>query len=122
MKLYHALLWLYPASFRAEYGGEMRVIFARRWRQRPDLGSRVRLSLEAVGDVLKRSLAPEALVPGIRAIVARADPEQSISDIQLLTDIVGAETAPRQVQVRVLGGFAVIAFLLAGIGLHGLLA
>jgi putative ABC transport system permease protein len=72
--------------------------------------------------VVKSAGAPMALVPSIRAIVARADPQQPLSDIQLLADIVDAETAPRRVQVRVLGAFAVIAFLLAGIGLHGLLA
>ena len=33
-----------------------------------------------------------------------------------------AETAPRRVQVRVLGAFAAAALLLAGIGIHGLLA
>jgi predicted permease len=72
--------------------------------------------------VVKSSLSPTALVPSIRSIVARADPLQPISDVQLLADIVDAETAPRRVQVRVLGAFALIAFLLAGIGLHGLLA
>jgi predicted permease len=72
--------------------------------------------------VVKSSVAPAALVPSIRAIVGRADPQQPVSDIQLLADIVNAETAPRTVQVRVLGAFAGIAFLLAGIGLHGLLA
>lgn len=71
---------------------------------------------------MKSPVAPAALVPSIRAIVERANPEQPISDVQLLADIVNAETAPRRVQVRVLGAFAVIAFLLAGIGLHGLLA
>lgn len=72
--------------------------------------------------VVKSSSAPEALVPSIRAIVGRADPQQPVSDIQVLADIVSAETAPRKVQMRVLGAFAGIAFLLAGIGLHGLLA
>ena len=42
--------------------------------------------------------------------------------MQPLADIVSAEIAPRRVQVRVLGAFAAIAFLVAGIGLHGLLA
>jgi ABC-type antimicrobial peptide transport system permease subunit len=36
--------------------------------------------------------------------------------------LVAPETAPRRVQVRVLAAFATIAFLLAGVGLHGLLA
>jgi putative ABC transport system permease protein len=37
-------------------------------------------------------------------------------------NIVEAETAPRAVQLEALGAFAGIAFLLAGIGIHGLLA
>ena len=61
-------------------------------------------------------------VPAIRGIIARADPQLPISDVQTLADIVNGETAARQVQVRVLGAFAAIAFLLAGIGLHGLMA
>jgi putative ABC transport system permease protein len=72
--------------------------------------------------VVKSSIAASALVPSIRAIVGRADPQQPVSDIQWVADIVNAETAPRAVQVRVLGAFAGVAFLLAGIGLHGLLA
>jgi len=36
--------------------------------------------------------------------------------------VVSLETAPRVVQLRVLGGFAVIALGLAAIGIHGLLA
>jgi predicted permease len=66
--------------------------------------------------------ADAGLLTSIRAIVARVDPEQPISDVQPLADIVSAEVAPRRVQVGVLGTFAAIAFLVAGIGLHGLLA
>jgi putative ABC transport system permease protein len=39
-----------------------------------------------------------------------------------LTEIVANQTADRRAQVRVLGALAVIALLLAGIGIHGLLA
>lgn len=66
--------------------------------------------------------ADAGLLTSIRAIVARVDPEQPISDVRPLTDVVSAEVAPRRVQVGVLGAFATVAFLLAGIGLHGLLA
>ena len=65
---------------------------------------------------------PRQVLPSVRDIVRRADPEQPISDVRLLSDIVGAETAPRRIQVRVLGGFAGIAFLLAAVGIHGLLS
>jgi predicted permease len=72
--------------------------------------------------VVRASIPPASLVPALRDIVGRADPEIPISDIRLLTDVVRAETAPRRVQARVLGAFAAIAFLLAGVGIHGLLA
>jgi putative ABC transport system permease protein len=87
--------------------------------QMPDRG----LSAYVPRDLVVKSDRPiETLLPAIRAIVASADPQEPISDVQPLADIVSAETAPRRVQVRVLGAFALIAFLLAGIGLHGLLA
>ena len=72
--------------------------------------------------VVRISASPGAVLPSLRRIVASADPEQPISDVRMLSDIVEDDTAPRVVQVRVLGAFAAIAFLLAGIGIHGLLA
>jgi ABC-type antimicrobial peptide transport system permease subunit len=72
--------------------------------------------------VIKSDRSLEALLPAVRSIIAAADPQQPISNVQSLATVVSDETAPRRVQVRVLGAFAAIAFLLAGIGLHGLLA
>jgi putative ABC transport system permease protein len=63
-----------------------------------------------------------ALVPAIRAIVRTADPQQPISDVLPLSDIIELETASRAVQVRVIGAFAAIAFLLAAVGVHGVLS
>jgi len=71
---------------------------------------------------LRISGDPSSVMPAIRRIVATADPEQPISDVQSLSDIVHSDSAPRAVQVRVLGGFALLAFLLAGVGIHGLLS
>ncbi|MEO8502820.1 MAG: ABC transporter permease [Acidobacteriota bacterium] len=74
-------------------------------------------------DLVVRSAAnPLDLMPALRDIVRAADPNQPISDIRLLADIVADDTAPRRVQVIVLGAFAAIACLLAGVGLHGLLS
>jgi ABC-type antimicrobial peptide transport system permease subunit len=42
--------------------------------------------------------------------------------VQLLDDLVAAQTATRRAQLRVLGGFAGIAFLLAAVGIHGLIS
>ncbi len=73
-----------------------------------------------------RTTAPPAtlatLVPGVRAIIRQADPKVPITRVQMLSDMVDLETASRSVQVRVLSAFALIAFVLAGIGIHGLLS
>jgi putative ABC transport system permease protein len=65
---------------------------------------------------------PRGLLPSVRAIVRRVDPLQPISDVQMLSDLVEGETAPRRIQVRVLAAFAASAVLLAAVGLHGLLS
>jgi predicted permease len=74
-------------------------------------------------DLVVRASTPLAqLVPAVRAIIHSADPQQPIADVQTMTDIVDAQTASRSVQVRVLAGFACVAFLLAAIGIHGVLS
>jgi predicted permease len=64
----------------------------------------------------------EPLVPAVRSIIRAIDPEQPITEVRPLVDIVDAETAARTVQVRALAGFAFVAFLLAAIGIHGVLS
>ncbi len=71
---------------------------------------------------VRTSLPPEQIVPAIRAIVHRTDPLEPVSDVRMLSDIVGQETVPRENQLRVIGAFALLAALLAAIGIHGLLA
>jgi ABC-type antimicrobial peptide transport system permease subunit len=63
-----------------------------------------------------------ALAPAIRGIIRKADPQQPLADVLTLSDIVDLDTASRSVQVRVLGAFAVITFVLAAVGIHGLLS
>ena len=62
------------------------------------------------------------LVPAIRTIVRRVDPTLPVSNIRWLSDVVDLDTASRAVQLRVIAAFAVVAFVLAGIGIHGLLS
>jgi putative ABC transport system permease protein len=71
---------------------------------------------------VRTTVNPTSLSAAIRAIVHDADPQQPVSDVQTLTEIVESNTASRQVQARVLGAFAAIAFLLAAVGIHGLLS
>jgi predicted lysophospholipase L1 biosynthesis ABC-type transport system permease subunit len=72
--------------------------------------------------VVRTSGTTAPVVAAIRDAVARADPEQPVSDVRLLSDIVDDQTATRSVQVSALAAFAGIAVLLACLGIHGLLS
>ena len=72
--------------------------------------------------VIRTSANPGLLLPLVSRILHDADPEQPISNVRTLDEIVQANTAPRFVQVRIIAVFAALALLLAGIGLHGLLS
>jgi predicted permease len=72
--------------------------------------------------VVRATASPTALVPAIRSIVRQIDPQQPVSNVRTLEEIVQSGTASRAVQLRVLGAFALIAVILAGIGIHGLLS
>ena len=74
------------------------------------------------GFVVRASADPIGLTASIRAIVRRIDPMLPVSDVRTLADIVEDDTASRSAQLRVIAAFAVIAFVLAGIGIHGLLS
>jgi ABC-type antimicrobial peptide transport system permease subunit len=62
------------------------------------------------------------LLPAVRRIIAAADPDQPISDVAMMSDVVALETASRLTHLRLLGILSAIALLIAGVGIHGLLA
>ena len=72
--------------------------------------------------VIRHSGQGDALVSAVRQIVRAADPEQPISDVRPLDDVLAGETASRRAQLQVLGVLAVVAVLLSSVGIYGLLA
>jgi ABC-type antimicrobial peptide transport system permease subunit len=62
------------------------------------------------------------IAPEVREAIRRVDPDQPISDVRLLSEVVSGQTADRRSQLRVLTALAAVALLLTGIGIHGLLA
>jgi ABC-type antimicrobial peptide transport system permease subunit len=72
--------------------------------------------------VIRASVPPTSLLPAVRGVIRDVDPEQPISDVRTLSELLASQTAPRRAQVRVLAALAVVALLLAGVGIHGLLA
>jgi putative ABC transport system permease protein len=92
-----------------------------------------------VGDVrvrgLERSSEPQMYLPARQApeefpasrdpkdlVIRAVDPEQPISEVRPLGDVLARETATRRGQLQVLGVFAVVAILLSAVGIYGLLA
>jgi predicted permease len=74
-------------------------------------------------DLVVGTTGPVAqLAPAVRRIIHEIEPQQPITNVRPMNDIVALETATRAVQVRVLAGFAGVAFLLAAVGIHGVLS
>jgi putative ABC transport system permease protein len=72
-------------------------------------------------DLVVRTDNSGPLLPRIREIVKSADPEQPISNVRRMSEIVAEETASRVTQLWLLGALSAIALLIAGLGIHGLL-
>lgn len=73
--------------------------------------------------LLVRSEAdPWPLVAGVRQELARLDPDIAVSRIQTLEDIVGGSVARTHLVERVVAAFAMLALLLASIGIYGVMS
>jgi putative ABC transport system permease protein len=73
------------------------------------------LAIRTTGD-------PAAIISSVRRIIREADPTQPVSNVRSLQEIVEEDTASRRAQLAVLRAFGGVALLLAGVGIHGLLA
>jgi len=90
------------------------------YRQVPDTGAAAFFYPKEL--VIRSSTPPAALTAAVRRIVHRVDPDQPVSNVRMMDDVVSDVTAARATQVRVLGAFAFVAFLLAAVGIHGVLS
>jgi predicted permease len=72
--------------------------------------------------LVRASIAPATLVPAIREAVRSADARQPVSNVRVLSELLGEQTVTRRTQVRILGGLAALALIIAAVGIHGLLA
>lgn len=75
------------------------------------------LTIRAHGDA-----AALALAPAVRRIISEADTQQPVSNVRLLRDVTEGQTAPRRAQLVALSLFTIIAFMLAAVGIHGLVS
>ena len=71
--------------------------------------------------VVRTTGDPMALVSAIRGQIAAVDPEQGVFWFQTMEDLVARSTARRQFQTALVTTFALLALLLAGIGVYGVM-
>jgi predicted permease len=65
---------------------------------------------------------PTAIVPAVRAILYDLDPMQALSRIHVVDDVLDQAKAPRRFAMQLVGGFSLLAVILAMIGLYGVVA
>ena len=72
--------------------------------------------------VVRSSMHPQALTAAIRDAVLRVDPQQPISGISTMNEVLARSLGDRRFNMLLLGGFAAAALLMAAIGLFGVLS
>jgi putative ABC transport system permease protein len=65
---------------------------------------------------------PMAAAPAIRSALSAIDPTQSLYDIKTLENVLSDSIAPRRFNLLLLGTFALVALVLAALGVYGVVA
>src|SRR5215217_2057383 len=63
-----------------------------------------------------------SLVGAVRQIIREVDPDQPVSNVATMAEVLGTEAAQRRMGMIMLVGFAALALLLASLGIYGVLA
>jgi putative ABC transport system permease protein len=72
--------------------------------------------------VVRTSLTASAFEPEVRRGIQAIDPGLPVFDVRTMDDVIDASLASRRFSAVLVGGFAVLALLLASVGIYGLLA
>jgi putative ABC transport system permease protein len=65
---------------------------------------------------------PLLAAPAVRAAIARADPEQPVTRVRTMDEVAAESIAEPRFRAQLVGAFAVIALVLASVGVFGVLA
>jgi len=72
--------------------------------------------------VLRTNGDPLSLMGGVREAIRSVDPDQPISNVATMEEVLGREASQRRLGMILLSAFAVLALLLASLGIYGVLA
>jgi len=69
--------------------------------------------------VLRTVSGPSSLIPIVKKEIWRVDPDQPVMDVKTMDELVATEAAGRRFVLQLIGAFALIAGVLAGVGIYG---
>jgi putative ABC transport system permease protein len=72
--------------------------------------------------VVRSTLEPAALAPAVAEIVHKVDPTLPISSVMTMDNLLSDSVAPRRFSAVLIGIFAVLALLLAAVGVYGVMS
>jgi putative ABC transport system permease protein len=72
--------------------------------------------------VVRTSGDPLSLVSAVRRAIWDVDPDQPVSSVRAMSEVVDAELGNRNTQLTLTGAFALVALVLAAVGLYGVLS
>jgi predicted permease len=75
-----------------------------------------------IGLVVRTPLPPAAIAKSVQSAIHTVDPDQAISDVESMDEVVAESIARPRLESVLTGVFAAIALILAAIGLYGVLA
>jgi len=72
--------------------------------------------------VVRSTMPASTLVPALRQAIQEIDPELPIAHVKTIDELRGAKLESQRFMMRLVAGLGLIALVLAGVGLHGLIA
>jgi putative ABC transport system permease protein len=72
--------------------------------------------------VLRSAMSPEKIAPAIRKAVQSVDKDQPVSQILTMEELFSKSVAPRRFRMMLVGLFALLALVLAVVGVYGVIA
>jgi putative ABC transport system permease protein len=72
--------------------------------------------------ILRTAAQPPSLIPAVKKEIWRVDPDQPVTDIRTMDQLVSTEAAGRRFVLQLIGAFAAIALVLAAVGIYGVVS
>jgi putative ABC transport system permease protein len=72
--------------------------------------------------VLRTASEPSSLIPVVKQEIWQVDPDQPVTDIKTMDELVSTEAASRRFVLELIGAFAAIALVLAAAGIYGVVS